>query len=127
VIHVSDLSGGMRDNPALNLGYHDPMSRLHPALVALSVLLCAASPALADESRRDQDEAREAVERGAIRPLEEILAKLRDRFPGEIVKIKLEREHGLWVYEFRLLDPRGRLREITVDAATGAVTEAGDD
>jgi uncharacterized membrane protein YkoI len=103
------------------------MSRLHPALVALSVLLCAASPARADESRRDQDEAREAVERGAIRPLEEILAKLRDRFPGEIVKIKLEREHGVWVYEFRLLDPRGRLREITVDAATGAVTEAGDD
>lgn len=103
------------------------MSRLHPALVALSVLLSAASPALADESRRDQDEAREAVERGAIRPLEEILAKLRDRYPGEIVKIKLEREHGLWVYEFRLLDPRGRLREITVDAATGAVTEAGDD
>ncbi|WP_296713704.1 PepSY domain-containing protein [Rhodoblastus sp.] len=103
------------------------MSRLHSALVALSVLLSAASPAPADESRRDQDEAREAVERGAIRPLEEILAKLHDRFPGEIVKIKLEREHGLWVYEFRLLDPRGRLREITVDAATGAVTEAGDD
>jgi uncharacterized membrane protein YkoI len=103
------------------------MSRLCHALVALSILLSAASPALADESRRDQDEAREAVERGAIRPLEEILAKLRERFPGDVVKIKLEREHGLWVYEFRLLDPRGRLREITVDAATGAVTESGED
>jgi uncharacterized membrane protein YkoI len=103
------------------------MSRLRHALVALSILLSAASPALADESRRDQDEAREAVERGAIRPLEEILAKLRERFPGEVVKVKLEREHGLWVYEFRLLDPRGRLREITVDAATGAVTEPGED
>lgn len=103
------------------------MSRLRHALVALSILLSAASPALADESRRDQDEAREAVERGAIRPLEEILAKLRERFPGEVVKVKLEREHGLWVYEFRLLDPRGRLRAITVDAATGAVTESGED
>jgi uncharacterized membrane protein YkoI len=103
------------------------MSRLSHALVALSILLSTASPALADESRRDQDEAREAVERGAIRPLEEILAKLRERFPGEVVKVKLEREHGLWVYEFRLLDPRGRLREITVDAATGAVTESGED
>jgi uncharacterized membrane protein YkoI len=103
------------------------MSRLSHALVALSILLSTASPALADESRRDQDEAREAVERGAIRPLEEILAKLRERFPSEVVKVKLEREHGLWVYEFRLLDPRGRLREITVDAATGAVTESGED
>ena len=103
------------------------MSRLRPALIALAVLLSAASPALADELRRDQDEAREAVERGAIRPLEEILAKLRERFPGEIVKVKLEHEHGIWVYEFRLLEPQGRLREITVDAATGAVKEPGDD
>jgi uncharacterized membrane protein YkoI len=103
------------------------MPRLRHALIALSVLLFAASPAVADESRRDQDEAREAVERGAIRPLEEILTKLRARFPGEIIKVKLERERGLWVYEFRLLDPQGRLREITVDAATGDVTESGDD
>ncbi|MDI9848796.1 PepSY domain-containing protein [Rhodoblastus sp. 17X3] len=103
------------------------MSWPRPALIALAVLLAAASPARADESRSDQDEAREAVERGAIRPLEEILAKLRERFPGEIVKIKLEREHGIWVYEFRLLEPQGRLREITVDAATGAVNEPGGD
>jgi uncharacterized membrane protein YkoI len=103
------------------------MSCLRHALIAFTVLLSALSPALADESRRDQDEAREAVQHGAIRPLDEILAKLRDRFPGEIVKVKLEREHGIWIYEFRLLDPQGRLREISVDAATGAVKESGED
>ena len=112
---------------ASKLGSLFLMSRLRHALVALTVLLSAASPARADESRPDQDEAREAVERGAIRPLDEIIASLHARFPGEIVKVKLEREHGLWVYELRLLDPKGRLREISVDATTGAVKDAGDD
>ncbi|WP_294541398.1 PepSY domain-containing protein [uncultured Rhodoblastus sp.] len=102
------------------------MSRSPPALLALCLLLFAAA-APADESRRDQDEAQAAVKSGAIRPLEDIVAGLRLRMPGEIVKIKLEREHGLWVYEFRVLDSRGRLREVTVDAATGAIMDAGDD
>jgi uncharacterized membrane protein YkoI len=103
------------------------MSRLRIASLAISVLLAAASAAPADESRRDQDDARAAVKSGAIRPLEDIVAGLRDRIPGEIVKIKLEREHGRWVYEFRVLESQGRLREVTVDAATGAVTDAGDE
>jgi hypothetical protein len=126
------------------------LSRLRPALRALSLRRGAGagagasaqdsprdhkdsprdhkdSPRDHEESRRDQDEAQAAVKSGAIRPLEDIVAGLRVRMPGEIVKIKLEREHGLWVYEFRVLDPRGRLREVTVNASTGAVMDAGDD
>ena len=50
------------------------------------------------------------------------------RLSGEIVKVKLERERGAWVYEFRVvIDPQGHWREIAVDAATGAITDAGDD
>jgi uncharacterized membrane protein YkoI len=103
------------------------MSKPRYALVALVVLLTAASPARADESWRDQDEAREAVEHGDIRPLDEILARLRERFPGEVVKVKLERENGRWVYEFRVIDSQGRLREISVNAASGAIEDAGED
>ena len=103
------------------------MPDLRYAFVALSILLAAASPARGDESRPDQDDAREAVEHGDIRPLDEILARLRERLPGEVVKVKLEREHGRWIYEFRVIDPQGRLREISVDAASGAIKNAGDD
>ena len=127
MIHVSDLSGAMRDNARLNPGYPVLMSRPRPALFAIFVLLSAVSAAPAEESRRDQDEARAAVKSGAILPLEDIVAGLRDRIPGEIVKVKLEREHGVWVYEFRVVDRQGRLREVTVDAATGAVMDAGDE
>lgn len=80
-----------------------------------------AASAVADGGRRDQDEARAAVESGAILPLEAILARVKTGLNGEIVKVKLEHEHGAWIYEFRVVDGRGRLREVVVDAATGAI------
>ena len=41
--------------------------------------------------------------------------------------MKREREHGKWVYEFRVINSQGRLREISVDAARGAIEDAGGD
>jgi uncharacterized membrane protein YkoI len=40
---------------------------------------------------------------------------------GEIVSISFEREHDLWVYEFKVVEPSGRLVEVYVDAASGRV------
>jgi uncharacterized membrane protein YkoI len=103
------------------------LSRVFCFLFALSFFPATPLPAMADDGRYDQDEARAAVESGAILPLETILARLKGRLSGEIVKVKLERERGAWVYEFRVIDPQGHWREIAVDAATGAITDAGDD
>ena len=69
----------------------------------------------------------EAVEGGAVRPLGEILQQPALRAAGEIVRVKLKREHGRWVYELRSVDGDGRLHEFSVDAATGATRNAGDD
>ncbi|MCI4679752.1 PepSY domain-containing protein [Rhodoblastus acidophilus] len=107
------------------------MSRAHPALFALALFAlplfpAAPVPAAAEAGRPDQDDARAAVEKGAILPLETILVRLKGRLPGEIVKVKLEHERGVWVYEFRVIDGQGSLREIEVDAATGEVTNEGD-
>jgi uncharacterized membrane protein YkoI len=103
------------------------LSRAFPMLLALSLFLAAPVQALADDGPADQDAARAAVESGAILPLDTILARLKGRLPGEIVKVKLEREHGLWVYAFRVIDAQGHWREIAVDAATGRVTDSGGD
>jgi uncharacterized membrane protein YkoI len=100
------------------------LSRAFPVFLALSLFFAAPVGCLAEEAS-DQDAARAAVESGAILPLETILARLKGRLPGEIVKVKLEREHGGWVYEFRMIDPQGRWREIAVDAATGGLTKKG--
>lgn len=87
-----------------------------PLVAALLVV-----PALAQRGDRDHDAARAAVERGEIKPLATILEGLKDKLPGEVVGVKIERRRGAWVYEFRVSAPQGRLFEVYVDAASGAI------
>ncbi|RTL74106.1 MAG: peptidase, partial [Bradyrhizobiaceae bacterium] len=70
---------------------------------------------------RDHDDARRAVEAGEIRPLADILDVVKGKLPGDVVGVKLEREAGVWMYEFRVVDDKGRLLEIHVDARSGEV------
>lgn len=80
----------------------------------------AASPVLADRSG-EHDSARHAVELGEALPLVDILAKVRHDLGGEIVGISFKRKHDLWLYEFKVVEPSGRLVEVYVDAASGRV------
>ena len=63
----------------------------------------------------------EAVERGEVRSLADILTALRDKLPGEVVGVEIEREEGHWMYEFLVVDNQGRLFEVYVDARTAAI------
>ncbi|PSO21495.1 PepSY domain-containing protein [Bradyrhizobium sp. MOS003] len=94
--------------------------RLYPLrtlILAAALLIAAGAPALA----RDHDDARRAVETGEIRPLADVLDVVKGKLPGEVVGVKLEREGGAWTYEFRVLDGKGRLFDIHVDAKSGEV------
>ncbi len=89
-------------------------------LLLVSIGLLAASlglPAVA----HDHDNARQAVEAGEIRPLADILDAIRTQLPGDVVGVKLDRDDGAWSYELRVVDSKGRLFEIHVDAASGKV------
>ncbi len=90
-----------------------------PALV-LACVIGWAPPGHADGGG-DQRRAREAVLAGEIRPLAEILQRVQPQLGGEVIATELEREHGRWVYEFKVLRPDGRLVEWYVDARDGSV------
>jgi uncharacterized membrane protein YkoI len=79
----------------------------------------AAAPALADEDDDDHDQAREAVEHGAIAPLAEVLARPELKRMGELVHVRLDREDGRWIYRLRFVGADGRVREAKVDATLG--------
>jgi hypothetical protein len=72
----------------------------------------------------DQDKARELVEHGVIRPLRDILARVRDQAPGDVVGVDLGRRGGRWVYGLKVLTPAGKRVEIAVDAGTMAILSA---
>jgi uncharacterized membrane protein YkoI len=71
----------------------------------------------------DHDRAERARALGEIRPLEEIMPLVRDRITGEIANIELERNHGVWIYEFKVIDRAGRLIEVRIDAKTGELVK----
>ncbi len=127
MIHVSDTSAEGRDNYKVEKAVFNLMMRIRFVLFVSALLVSGSSAGAMAGARSDQDEAREAVERHDIRPLDEIVARLSDKAPGEIIKVKLAREHGVWLYEFRLIDRNGHVRRVEVDAASGAVTDAGED
>ena len=60
-------------------------------------------------------------------PIAKLLERLKTQVPGEVVGIEFEREHGRWVYEFKVIDSKGRLLEVYVDAHTGEVLSMEED
>ncbi|MBR1273288.1 PepSY domain-containing protein [Bradyrhizobium sp. AUGA SZCCT0283] len=90
------------------------------AIGLVTALAVVAAEAQADD-HRDHDVARQAVERGEIKSLAEILQAVRDKLPGEIAGVKIEREGGRLTYELRIVGARGRLLKVHVDAATGEI------
>ncbi len=97
-------------------------SVLRLAAIAAAILIAAPhGPAIAQDCKRSQDCALDAFSSGQIRPLSEVLAVARAKVPGEVVKIELEREDGIWVYEIKILTPNGRRREVEINARTLAI------
>lgn len=105
-------SAGLADN--------GPMLRLRPpvllaagaaALLALGLAFLA--PARADD---DHERARAALQAGEVLPLATVLERLQRSHPGQVLEVELEREHGRWIYEIKLLQADGRLLKLAVDA-----------
>lgn len=90
------------------------------ALIIGATMLVAAT-AYADDNDHDHDAVRRAVQSGEIKPLSEILAAIRSKLPGEVAGVEIERKNGRWLYEFRVVDGRGRLFEIYVDGNSGNI------
>jgi uncharacterized membrane protein YkoI len=92
-----------------------------PAILLAGALLAAAPLAVAGDDKGTPEAVRRAVEAGEIRSLADILAALRGKLPGELAGVEIEQKHGRWLYEFRVVDGKGRLYEVYVDAHSGKI------
>lgn len=96
------------------------------AMRAPIALLLLTLPGLAPADE-DHTRAREAVRRGEILSLAVLLDRLK-LAPGErLLEAELERDDGRWIYELELISADGEVREIEVDAATGALLTDDED
>ncbi|PZQ17706.1 MAG: peptidase [Ancylobacter novellus] len=97
------------------------MPKLSHAIGVALLAALHAGPSLADVS--DQDEARRALERGEIRPLDQVLDAARKALPGDVVKVELDEDDGRWIYEIKILTASGDRREVEIDAKSLQVLE----
>lgn len=96
-----------------------------------SSLLALALVALAGlASARDlgQDEALRLRREGLIQPLEQLIEKALQRYPGAtLLEAELEEEDDIFVYEVELLTPGGVVRELELDARDGRILKDEED
>jgi hypothetical protein len=119
---VSEISAAACEHSGMSL------FRLLPILLSGCCLMGFAGVAGADDDAEPlADDVRAAASRGEVLPLAKILAIAAQRVPGEVLKIELEREHGVLSYELKILARDGRVRELRLDASRGEVQALEDD
>jgi uncharacterized membrane protein YkoI len=89
--------------------------------LAVLVSLASGGDAVARSRGHDQDLARRALQRGEVVPIARILELAAQHVPGDVIEVQLEERRGQLEYEIKVLTPAGRVREMTLDARTGAL------
>jgi len=100
-----------------NRGIHLSPLAVFNWLMVLSFLVVNPTSVLADDV--NQQTARKLVSSGQILSLEEIHKKALLIKSGRIIETELERKKGRFVYEVELVDDKGLVWEIKLDAKTG--------
>lgn len=108
------------DKPTTSMKSGIPLLFLAAALAGLP-----AAGALAGKD--DHVEARELLRRGEIVPLARVLEVVRQRVPGDVIEVELDRDDGLWRYKVKVLTPAGQVRKLYLDARNANVVRIKDD
>jgi uncharacterized membrane protein YkoI len=95
---------------------HGMAGHLTRALTLL-LLIGSTNTAVAD----DVDRVRQLRNSDSILPLSTILVGIEHRFPGTLLEVELEDEHGQVFYELEMLGRDHVIRTIKVDARSGRV------
>ena len=93
----------------------------------LIVLFAVSGAAHAEERQdRDHDRARKALRDNKVLPIAQILGMVPRHASGDIIRVKLETERDQLIYEIRVLAPSGSVREVILDARSGALIRIED-
>ena len=100
------------------------------SVFVLPVLFGLAGPPFGNSGARaddkDHDKARRELAKKEILPLDQVLAKVHAQVPGDIIDVEFEEEDvgekgKVWIYEFKIIEPAGKVVKIIADAKTGEI------
>jgi uncharacterized membrane protein YkoI len=106
------------------------MNKCPASTLALAILLAfaAGNAQAARDNRggRDQDIARGALQRGEVLPMARILTLVAQYLPGDVIEVELDTARDQLRYEIKVLTAAGQVRELRLDARTGAFISIED-
>lgn len=95
-------------------------------LLLLSLLLV--MPLTAPARDRGQDEALQLRREGVVLPMEALLQRAMQHYPGaRLLEVDLHQHHSRYRYEIELLTTSGQVRELEFDAASGELLKDEED
>lgn len=94
------------------------------SMLAVTLIWFAIQPTNAEESPAT---ARKLLASGQILSLEKITKAAKAIKPGEVLETELERKHGIYVYELEILDDKGLVWELKLNAKTGQLIKMEQD
>lgn len=80
-----------------------------------------------DEDDNKLDHVRDAVRSKNLLPLWMVKTGVVARFGRQIIDTQIEKSDDRWIYEFKIINRRGHLVEVHVDARTGDILEVMND
>jgi len=91
---------------------------------ALALVLVAGSGAVALAVDKKAALAARLAQNGDILPLEQILQHVQAVQPGKVIEAEFEHDRGRYIYEIEVLDNKGVVWKLKLDAKTGALIRA---
>ena len=99
---------------------------LQIALIFVALLAGPVSGEEASDRRHDHDLARQGQMQQTMVPLRTVITAVHENIPGDIAGIELERRGANWLYEIKVISPKGVMIEVHIDARTGAIVPDKD-
>lgn len=92
------------------------------AALALAIVVGSGWMACADDDQAAL--AARLAKNGDILPLEQILQRVQAEQPGKVIETEFEYKRGRYIYEVEVLDDKGVVWKLELDAKTGALMRA---
>lgn len=90
--------------------------------LAVGTVLALGTPAWSDK-KKDEEGDIAAMAKDATVTIEQAIKTATEKVPGTVVEAELEKKHGKTVWEVEVLGSDGKVTEVHIDAATGAVID----
>ncbi len=96
-------------------------------VVPTALLLVSGAVGISRADDSDHERARAALEAGEVQPLKDIVGRVQSRCGGRVIEVEIaEQSHGgshTWLYEMRMLMPKGNVLGLDVNAATAEILD----